>query len=61
MTPEPGAGKLSKSTRAPARMEEQVADYLHRLDVERRMSPHTLKAYKADLSEFSEFLAPRLP
>ena len=34
-----------------------VADYLTHLDKERNVSPHTLKAYARDCSEFIEFLA----
>ena len=35
----------------------QVAEFLLHLEKERDVSPHTLKAYKRDLSEFVEFLS----
>jgi integrase/recombinase XerC len=33
----------------------EVDAYLRRLDVERRLSPHTLAAYRTDLGQFTEF------
>ena len=35
----------------------QVAEFLLHLEKERDVSPHTLKAYRRDLSEFVEFLS----
>lgn len=35
----------------------QVAEFLMHLEKERDVSPHTLKAYRRDLSEFVEFLS----
>ena len=35
----------------------QVAEFLMHLEKERNVSPHTLKAYRRDLSEFVEFLS----
>lgn len=35
----------------------QVAEFLTHLEKERNVSPHTLKAYQRDLSEFVEFLS----
>ncbi|MFQ5554549.1 MAG: tyrosine recombinase [Acidimicrobiia bacterium] len=34
---------------------EDVEDYLRRLDVERGLSPHTLAAYRRDLTQFATF------
>jgi len=38
-------------------MAPQVAEFLTHLEKERNVSPHTLKAYQRDLSEFVEFLS----
>jgi integrase/recombinase XerC len=44
------------SVSAPAAESPEVAEFLLHLEKERDVSPHTLKAYRRDLSEFVEFL-----
>jgi integrase/recombinase XerC len=41
----------------PMSESQQVAEFLTHLEKERNVSPHTLKAYQRDLSEFVEFLS----
>jgi integrase/recombinase XerC len=40
---------------APADLHPLVQEYLHELHVLRQLSPHTLKAYRMDLSELKTF------
>ena len=42
---------------APANLHPLVQEYLHELHVLRQLSPHTLKAYRMDLSELQTFAA----
>ena len=37
-----------------AELHPQVQQYLHELHVLRQLSPHTIKAYQADLSELGQ-------
>ncbi|CAM3758586.1 tyrosine recombinase XerC [Polynucleobacter antarcticus] len=44
-------------SKLPAELHPLVAEYLHELHVLRQLSPHTLKAYCADLHELQTFAA----
>ena len=39
----------------PTWADAPVGDYLHRLRAERGLSPHTVEAYRRDLSQFFDF------
>ena len=42
-------------SQAPADLHPLIQEYLHELHVLRQLSPHTLKAYRMDLSELQAF------
>ena len=44
-------------SRVPANLHPLVQEYLHELHVLRQLSPHTLKAYRMDLSELQTLAA----
>jgi integrase/recombinase XerC len=44
-------------SQTPAELHPLVQEYLHELHVLRQLSPHTLKAYRLDLSELQTFAA----
>ena len=46
-------------SQAPADLHSLVQEYLHELHVLRQLSPHTLKAYRMDLSELQALAADR--
>ena len=53
--PEPGAAGTAEA--AAPRLSPEAEDFLEHLEKERDLSPHTLIAYRRDLTELSGFLA----
>jgi site-specific recombinase XerD len=49
------ARTLSADANIPAWAEDAVAGYLSRLSTQRRLSPHTVAAYRNDLGQFADF------
>lgn len=37
----------------------QISDYLERMEIEKKLSPHTIKAYRGDLAQFEAFAGDR--
>jgi integrase/recombinase XerC len=50
-----GSGRIWKPDLEKMNSEDLLADYLRHLKDERRLSPHTISAYRRDLTAFSEF------
>ena len=46
---------MSADANTPAWAEHALTGYLFRLAIQRRLSPHTVAAYRSDLSQFADF------
>lgn len=44
-----------RSMETPLTLADAVADFVHRIEVERGLSPHTVTAYRRDLDQFVDF------
>ncbi len=55
-SPAPPLPRSPSSPRTPAHADDQVKRYLHHLEAGRQLSPHTVQAYRRDLTEFVAFL-----